>query len=155
MSKIKTSIEQNDRRYIEEELMRYYFYQEKVKKLKEEIKQKEHERDYELNNPPYGGSFAKVPENNNERDNISMKWAGIIGDLESNLRYYKIQIHRINNWLSILTTAQYNVIMVYVCEYQCQDRNHAALDLKCDSETVKTQKRLALDRIRKKFKEFI
>lgn len=155
MIKVKTSKEQNDRRYIEEELKRYYFYHEKVKKLKEEIKQKELERDYELNNPPYGGSVAKVPENNSERENISMKWARLIGDLESNLRYYEKQIHRMNNWLSVLTPSQYNVIMKYVCEYQCQDRSHAALELKCDSETVKTQKRLALDRIRKNFKEFI
>lgn len=155
MNKIKTSKEQNDRRYIEEELKRYYFYQEKIERLKIDLKQMEFERDYELNNPPYGGSLAKVPENNGERENISMKWARIIGDLESNLRYYKTQIHRMNNWLSVLTPSQYNVIMKYVCEYQCQNRNHAALELKCDSETVKTQKRLALDRIRKQFKEFI
>lgn len=155
MNKIKTSKEQNDRRYIEEELKRYYFYQEKIERLKNDLKQMEFERDYELNNPPYGGSLAKVPENNGERENISMKWARIIGDLESNLRYYKTQIHRMNNWLSVLTPSQYNVIMKYVCEYQCQNRNHAALELKCDSETVKTQKRLALDRIRKQFKEFL
>lgn len=155
MGKIRTGKEQNDRRYIEEELMRYYFYQERIESLKDEIKKSEDDRDYELNNPPYGGSLAKVPENNSERESISMKWARIIGALESNLRYYESQIHRINNWLSILTPSQYNVIMVYVCEYQCQNRNHAALELKCDGETVKTQKRHALDRIRKNFKEFI
>lgn len=153
--KIRLSKEKQDRKFIKEELKRYYIYKDKVAELNAEIKKCKRKYKEEVNDPHVGGSIAKRPENMNQKDNVVMKWEGRIADLESNKRYYRNQCHRINQWLSVLTESQYTIVMKYVCEYQCEDRWHAATDLKCDSETVKTQTKLAIERIRKNFKEFI
>ncbi|MCI9406688.1 MAG: hypothetical protein HFK04_07240, partial [Oscillospiraceae bacterium] len=96
-----------------------------------------------------------TPHPNNEKDPVAMKWEKILAGIDSELEHCERQVHKINNWLSVLTQEQYNVITVYVCKYQCQERSHAALELKCSEDNVKDRMNDGIERIRKKFNEFL
>ncbi|MCI9312693.1 MAG: hypothetical protein HFE68_04935 [Erysipelotrichaceae bacterium] len=155
MGRKRTKQEKHIDKRIKEELTRYYEYKEKIPKLKARKKQCELDYKYELNNPPYGGSVVKMPQGNNEKDPVAMKWEKILAGIDSELEHCERQVHKINNWLSVLTQEQYNVITVYVCKYQCHNRSHAALDLKCGEDNVKDRMNDGIERIRKNFDNII
>lgn len=155
MGKIKTSKEDREKQYIKEELMRYHMYEEKIASLKEEIcRFKIKYRDM-INDPPIGGSIIKMPDGTPNDRNLVMRLECKLNDMETNLLYYENQLHMLDQWLYVLTPEQRDVIKVYVCEYQCQNRRHAALDLKCGEDNVKKRMDDGVRRIRKKFNEFM
>lgn len=151
MRKARTEREKHIDKRIKEELTRYYEYEHNIKKLIERKLRCQFDYKYEMNNPPYGGSIAKMPDGNNEKDPIVMKWEKILADIESDIKHNEAQVHKINNWLSVLTPEQYKVIIKYVCEYQCQNRSHAAAELQCSEENVKDRMNDGIKRIRKNF----
>lgn len=155
MGTVRIGTKERDKRYIKEELMRYHLYERKIEALKEEIHLFKIEYSEILNDPPIGGSIIKMPDGTKINRNIVMRLEYRLNDLESNLQYYKNQVHRLNNWLHVLTPEQRKIIMKYVCEYQCQDRGHAAVELKCDENNVKNGTERGIERIRKKFNEFL
>lgn len=155
MGTVRIGTKERDKRCIKEELMRYHLYERKIEALKEEIRLFKIEYSEILNDPPIGGSVIKMPDGAKENQNLVMRLEGRLNDLESNLQYYINQVHRLNNWLTVLTADQYRVIMKYVCEYQCQERSHAALELKCSEDNVKDRMNDGIERIRKKFNEFL
>lgn len=150
-AKIKIPKEQRDRQYIKEELMRYYMYQDKCEELKQALLQYQQYYKDTLENPHIGGSIIKVSSNHPEYTNVVMRLESKKADLENNLIYYKAKIYELETWMHVLTFSQREVIMKYVCEYQCQKREKAANDLHCDSETVKKQTERGIERIRKHF----
>lgn len=143
-----------EREIIENQLRLYYVYQEEIPKLKAKKKYFEKMYEEEKSDPHVGGSVAVIPEGNNSNENIVTKWLGKIADINALIRYRELQVNKMNNWLYVLTQSQRDVIMKYVCEYQCDGRRYAANDLNCSDETVKSQKREALDRIRENFDDF-
>ena len=145
----------DDLRKIRIEFIRYNEYKDAIPKLKNRIKQAEKDRDLELNDPPYGGSIASIPDNQTDRDTISMKWAKIIADLENEKTHCERRMHIINNWFTILTTEQYNVIKVYLCEFKGENRSTAAAVLKCSEDNVKARTSAGIKRIRRKYKEIL
>ncbi len=154
MGKIKTSKEDREKQYIKEELMRYHMYEEKIASLKEEIcRFKIKYRDM-INDPPIGGSIIKMPDGTPNDRNLVMRLECKLNDMETNLLYYENQLHMLDQWLYVLTPEQRDVIKVYVCEYQCQNRRYAANDLGCDENNVKNATERGIKRIRKKIKEF-
>lgn len=154
MNKIRTSKEDREKQYIKEELMRYHMYEEKIESLKEEIRRfKIKYRDI-INDPPIGGSIIKMPDGTPNDRNIVMRLECKLNDMETNLQYYENQLHVLNQWLYVLTPEQRKIIKLYVCEYQCQSRRHAANDLGCDENNVKNATERGIKRIRKKIKEF-
>ncbi len=155
MGKIRTSKEKQDKRYIKEELMRYHMYESKIASLKNDIANFKKKYKDILNDPPIGGSIIKMPDGTPNEKNIVMRLEYKLNDLENNLQYYESQIHRLNNWLYVLTPEQRKIIKLYVCEYQCQERGHAAAELKCDENNVKNGTERGIERIRKRFKEFL
>lgn len=155
MGKIRTSKEDREKQYIKEELMRYHLYEEKIEELKDEIRQFKIEYQEILNDPPIGGSIIKLPDGTSGDENIVMRLERRLNDMETNLQYYTNRLHILNQWLRVLTQEQRNVIKVYVCLYQCQDRSHAAIELKCSEDNVKKRTNDGVRRIMKIFKEFL
>jgi len=156
VGKARTEKEKSIDKRIKEELTRYYEYRESIPRLKARKKRCEDQYKYELNNPPYGGSIAKVPENSNVKDNtITMKWSNIISNIENDIIRCESQVHKINKWLTVLTPDQYRVIKKYVCEYKCQNRPRAAAELKCSEDNVKDRMNDGIRRIRKNFDNII
>lgn len=154
-SKIRISREEREKQFIKEELMRYHMYSDKVKELEQEIEDFKIEYQYIMNNPPVGGSVIKMPDGTVVDKNLVLRLEGKLGVMVNNLKYYKDRVDTLNKWMGMLTLSQLMIVKVYVCEYQCQDRWHAATDLKIDSETVKTQTNRAIKRIHKKFTKFM
>ena len=74
--------------------------------------------------------------------------------MEDNLKYYISKMDTLDAWLNYITPAQQKIIKVYVIQYQCQERNHAAAELRCSEETIKKQVERAINRIHTNFKEF-
>lgn len=150
MSKIKTSIEAREKQYIKEELMRYHMYEDRIKKLEDEIAEFKQVYQDILNDPPIGGSIIKMPDGTPNNQNIVMRLEFKLNDLESNLQYYKSRIDILNNWLGVLTEKQNRVAKVYICQYQCQDIHGAALELGYAESTLKEYPDKIYERIRKK-----
>lgn len=155
MGKKRTEQEKRTDKIIKGELTKFYEYKQEITTLEERKKQCKRDYKYEMDNPPYGGSIAKMPMGSNEKDPVAMKWEKIIADIEDNLNQCEWKVHRINNWLSVLTPEQYKIIMKYVCEYQCQNRPHAALELRCSEDNIKDRVRDGIERIRKNFNNFL
>ena len=150
MNKIKTSKEEREKRYIKEELMRYHMYEDRIKKLEDEIAEFKQVYQDILNDPPIGGSIIKMPDGTPNNQNIVMRLEFKLNDLESNLQYYKSRIDILNNWLGVLTEKQNRVAKVYICQYQCQDIHRAALELGYAESTLKEYPDKIYERIRKK-----
>ena len=138
MSKIKTSIEAREKQYIKEELMRYHMYEDRIKKLEDEIAEFKQVYQDILNDPPIGGSIIKMPDGTPNNQNIVMRLEFKLNDLES------------NHWLGVLTEKQNRVAKVYICQYQCQDIHGAALELGYAESTLKEYPDKIYERIRKK-----
>lgn len=150
MNKIKTSREEREKQYIKEELMRYYMYEDRIKKLEDEIAEFKLEYQDILNDPPIGGSIIKMPDGTSINQNIVMRLEYKLSDLESNLKYYRSRIEVLDSWLGILTEKQNKVAKVYICQYQCKDIHGAALELGYAESTLKEYPDKICERIRKK-----
>jgi len=155
VGKARTEQEKHIDKRIKEELTRYYEYSDNISELKNRKEQCLLDYRYEMDNPPYGGSIARMPEGNNEKDPIVMKWEKILADIESDIKRNEAQVHKINNWLSVLTPEQRRVIMKYVCEYKCQNRSHAAAELQCSEGNLKDRMDDGIKRIRKNFNNIL
>lgn len=150
MGTVRIGTKERDKRYIKEELMRYYMYKDKIKELEDDIKQfKIKYRDI-ISDPPIGGSIIKMPEGTPNNQNIVMRLECKLNDLETNLKYYKDRIDILNNWLGILTEKQNRVAKVYICQYQCQNVHGAALELGYAESTLKEYPDQICERIRNK-----
>ncbi len=151
MQKLRISKEERERMYIKEELMRYYMYKDKIQEIQNDIIQfKQHYQEV-LNNPHIGGSIINVQKNNSEKQNIVMRLEYQLADLESNLKYYESRIAELDRWLSSLTDIQYQIAVVYICQYQCKDAYGASLELNYAQDTIKAYTDRILKRIQKKF----
>jgi len=151
MQKLRISKEERERMYIKEELMRYYMYKDKIQEIQNDIIQfKQHYQEV-LNNPHIGGSIINVQKNNSEKQNIVMRLEYQLADLESTLKYYESRIAELDRWLSSLTDIQYQIAVVYICQYQCKDAYGASLELNYAQDTIKAYTDRILKRIQKKF----
>ncbi|NBJ65258.1 hypothetical protein D5266_08720 [bacterium c-19] len=151
MSKLRISKEERERMYIKEELMRYYMYKEKIQEIENDIIQfKQHYQEV-LNHPHFGGSIIHVQGNSGEKQNIVMRLEYQLADLQSNLTYYQSRIAELDRWLSVLTDIQYQIAMIYICQYQCKDVYGASLELNYAQDTIKAYTDRILKRIQKKF----
>lgn len=151
VAKARTKQEKHIDRRIKEELTRYYEYSDDICRLEVRKKRCLSAYEYEMDNPPFGGSIVKMPEGSNEKDPIVMKWEKILADIDRDIKRIEAQVHKINNWLSVLTPDQYRVIIKYVCEYQCRNRSHAAAILQCSEGNVKDRMNDGIKRIRQNF----
>ena len=142
------------KRFIKEELMRYYFYLGRVKDIKAEIEEFKIEYEEELNNPVFGGSIIQMPNGISEKEHIVIRLNARLKDMEDNLKYYISKMDTLDAWLNYITPAQQKIIKVYVIQYQCQERSHAAAELKCSEELIMKQTNRAINRIYANFKEF-
>lgn len=150
MSKIKTSIEEREKQYIKEELMRYHMYEDRIEELSTKIADFNREYQDILNNPPIGGSIVKMADGTVINQNIVMRLEYRLADLESNLKYYQERIKILDNWLGVLTEKQSKVAKIYICQYQCQDIHGAAIDLGYAESTLKEYPDKIYERIRRK-----
>ena len=102
MNKIKTSRDEREKQYIKEELMRYHLYEERIRKLEDEIYRfKIKYRDL-INDPPIGGSIIKMPDGSPNNRNLVMRLESKLNDLETDLKYYRDRISILDNWLGVL-----------------------------------------------------
>ena len=76
------------KRFIKEELMRYYFYLGRAKDIKAEIEEFKIEYEEELNNPVFGGSIIQMPNGISEKEHIVIRLNARLKDMEDNLKYY-------------------------------------------------------------------
>lgn len=149
--KVRISQEKRDKRYIKEELMRYYIYQEQLRKAESDIQRFLVKYRDMINDPPIGGSIIKMPDGTPDGRNMVMRLECHLADLKRNKRFIERQIALLDSWLAVLTHAQYEAVLLYVCEYQCQDRRHAALELQSEDSGLKKRVKRAINRIYTKF----
>ena len=142
------------KRFIKEELMRYYFYLGRAKDIKAEIEEFKIEYEEELNNPSAGGSIIKMPDGSMCSDNKVMILMRKLNDMEENLKYYINKMNVLDSWLNFITKSQQKIVKIYVIKYQCQERSHAAAELQCSEELITKQTNRAINRIYANFKEF-
>ena len=149
MNKIKTSKDEREKQYIKEELMRYHLYEERIRKLEDEIYSFKIKYRDMLNDPPIGGSIIKMPDGSPNNRNLVMRLESKLNDLETELKYYRDRIGILDNWLGVLTEKQYRVAKLYICQYQCKDIHGAALELGSAESTLKEYPEQIYERIRK------
>lgn len=149
MNKIKTSKDEREKQYIKEELMRYHLYEERIRKLEDEIYSFKIKYRDMLNDPPIGGSIIKMPDGSPNNRNLVMRLESKLNDLETELKYYRDRIGILDNWLGVLTEKQYRVAKLYICQYQCKDIHGAALELGYAESTLKEYPEQIYERIRK------
>lgn len=149
--KVRISQEKRDKRYIKEELMRYHLYHDQLQKAENDIAEFKYKYHNLINDPPIGGSIIKLPDGTPNNSNMVIRLEGELADMRENKRAIEKQIAHLDSWLSALTQAQYRAVLIYVCEYQCQERAHAALDIPCTEEALKDIVERAINRIYTKF----
>lgn len=150
-SKIRITREDRDKKYIKEELMRYHYYQEQLQKINDDIRRFKVRYNDLINDPPIGGSIIKLPDGTPDSSNLVIRLQGRLNSMQEDKHTIEKQIARVDSWLAALTHAQYEAVLLYVCEYQCQDRRHAALELQSEDSGLKKRVKRAIDRIYTKF----
>lgn len=154
-SKIRMSKEEYEKQFIQDELMRYYFYIDKRDEYKKEVDEFKSIYREAINDPSFGGSVAKMPDGSPDNSHIVIKLGGKLFDLESNFKYYENRVNTLVMWLGMLTEKQKRMALVYFCEYQCNNIHEAALELDYAEDTVKHCVKPIVNRIYKKFKKII
>lgn len=151
----KLNKEKQVKKYIKGELMNYYLYLEKVKDLKIQKRLNDEISD----NPPIGGSFAKMPDGSTSRDGQPHRIAINKCKIESELNFYQNKLDTLDNWMNILTKPLYDVVKVYVMMYQCENMHEASIELsftaKYEEDTINKYTKRAVDRIYSKVNKII
>lgn len=148
---IRVSKETRTTRFIKEELMRYYWYIEKYIDIEAHLNEFKKQYEELLNDPPVGGSIITRASGSPDYTNIVIKMEGKLFDLKSNLKYYEKRLDMLDTWLDSLTMTQRNVVLVYVCEYQCRDIEEVSFQLNYATSNVNNVSKRSIQKIYQKF----
>ena len=141
--------EKNLKKFIKDELSRYYLYRDLMNQYQEIVDMYGDEQ----NNPSVGGSTMRMPDSSQGNQSPQERLTNNKIDAESNRAYYQYRLDTLDNWMGILTQAQHDTIKVYVMKYQCKQLNDAANELNYKTDTIEKNMERAISRIYSKIKK--
>lgn len=141
------------KRYIKEELVRYYYYIDQYLEEKSNLAMmKIRYADY-LENPVNTTSFIKVEDKTNTNSNKIIYMQGKMDDIKKHIEYLEERLNELDLWFSWMSSVQKDIIKTYVCKYGCTKMNDVIDELNYSKSSILDVVDKVIDMIYKKTKE--